>query len=66
MTKGEEFSASDISANNTYTKDALRLAQLDLGGLHLLLKLILPVVVVLGVFIWATLCYRIPGVTKKY
>ena len=66
--EGEKFSVSNISNfsvnNNSYTEEAVRLAQAELGG-HFLLKLILPLVVVLGVFIWSSLSFHIPGVTKS-
>lgn len=66
---GEKFSFSNISKfssnNNPITEKAVQLAQQDLGGPHSLLKLILPLVVVLATFIWITLRFRIPGVTRS-
>jgi hypothetical protein len=66
--QGEKFSLRNIStfslSSNSYAGEAVRLAQLDIGGTHLWLKLILPLVVVLGGFIWLTFRYRIPGVSK--
>jgi hypothetical protein len=52
----------------TYYKVALQQAQCDIDGsyhIHLLLKLILPLLLVLGGFIWVTLKFRIPGVSRS-
>jgi hypothetical protein len=63
--KGDEFSYKNISGSNySYTKKAVLLAQLDISD-EVYIRLILPLVVVLGIFVSFTLKFRIPGVTKK-
>ena len=59
----EAFSNSNISSNKSYVREAVRLAELELSGSDLLPKLILPLVVVLGIFIIFTFRFWVPGVT---
>jgi hypothetical protein len=63
--ESDSFSNNNISSSrNSYAKEAVRLAQLDLSGLNILLKLILPLVVVLSLYILFSLRLWIPGVNK--
>lgn len=62
--KGDEFSVSDIT-NNSYGQVAVQLAQLELVGGHSLLKLILPLAIVVGIFFLSTVSFHIPGVSKS-
>jgi hypothetical protein len=63
--KSDELSYSDISGSNySYTKEAVKLAQLDVSG-NFLPRLMLPLVVVLGIFVSFTRKFWIPGVTKR-
>lgn len=63
--ESNSFSNNTISnSSNSYTKEAVRLAQLELSGWNLVSKLILPLVVVLTIFIIFTLRFWIPGVTR--
>ena len=60
----ENFSIKNITDSNIDTWEAIHLAQDDLVGLHLL-KFILPLIVVLGIFIALYLKLQIPGVTRR-
>jgi hypothetical protein len=57
------FSNDDISSNKSFVSEAVRLAQLELGIWTLVPKLILPLLVVLGIFTIFTLSFWVPGVT---
>src|SRR5215469_13509635 len=60
----ENFSIKNITDSNIHTWEAIHLTQDDLVGLHLL-KFILPLIVVLGIFIALYLKLQIPGVTRR-
>lgn len=59
----KKFSNDDISSNKTYVEQAVSLGQHELGPWYLIPKLILPLIVVLGIFTIFTFSFWVPGVT---
>jgi hypothetical protein len=61
--ESDSFSNNNISSSNSYAKEAVRLAQLDLR-VNILLRLISPFILVIGLYIIIQYRLWIPGVTK--
>ena len=63
--ESQSFSYSNITSNEDYVDEAIRLAQLDLSQEELLRKIIFPLLLVISSFIFFTFKFWMPGITKK-
>ena len=64
--ESEEFSSSNILGHsNSYAREAVRLAQLEMSFENLSLRLILPILIFVGVYTVFMLRFWLPGVTKS-
>jgi hypothetical protein len=67
--EGQSFSYNNISKkndhNDNYLNEAIKLAQLDLSGGYLILKIILPLLFVILSYIFFPFKFWMPGITKK-